>query len=214
MSILRLFLTQVWHKRRLVRRSLIVAVIAELTYDAVMKKYLLLLLIASVVAQADIYRIVDEYGNVIYSDQADNSAEKVELQEPSMYTPTPIPVEIKEVKVIDEQEELDVPDYKLTITSPVHDENIWGNAATTTINVDITPELNFERGDQLIFKLDGKQVGSPQSSTSFTLENLDRGSHIAVVTVVDKAGEIIRSSKSVLFHIHRRSQKVTNLPTN
>lgn len=180
-----------------------------------MKKYLILFLLVTISAQAEIYRLIDEHGNVIYSDKPDNSAEKIELKELSTYTPTPIPVEIKESEiVIDEQANLEVPDYKISITSPKHDENIWGNAGTISINVDISPELNSERGDQLLFKLDGKKVAAPQSSISFTLDSLDRGSHIALVSIIDKSGEIIRSSKSVLFHVHRRSQKAANLPAS
>ncbi|MBE9533202.1 MAG: DUF4124 domain-containing protein [Proteobacteria bacterium] len=206
--------TYIFNDNRYIPVTIQVAVIVELTYDVVMRKYLLLLLIVSAVAQADIYRIVDEFGNASYSDKADSRAEQIELEEPSIYTPTAVPIEIKEIDIIDEQTDIEVPDYKLIITSPKHDENIWGNAGTLIISVTITPELSAERGDQLIFKLDGKQLAPAQSATSFTVESLERGSHIALVTVVDKAGEVIRSSKSVLFHIHRNSKKAVQLPAN
>ena len=175
-----------------------------------MKKYLLLLLIVSIAAQANIYRITDEHGNVVYSDKADSSAEKIELEAPSTYTP----ISVKEIATIDELISIDVPGYALIITSPTHDESIWGNAGGITISVNITPELNPDRGDQLIFKLDGKQLGSAQLDTSFIVETLERGSHIALVMVVDKAGEVIRSSKSVLFHIHRNSNKAVQRSAN
>lgn len=168
-----------------------------------MRKYLFLLVLASVVAQADIYRIVDEHGNVSYSDKADSRAEQVELEEPSTYAPAPVQIDIKKSDAVNEQSSLDIPAYQLTITSPQHDESIWENAGTITVNVIITPELSTERGDQLIFKIDGNQIGLAQSSTSLIVENMERGSHIALVMVVDKSAKVIRQSKSVLFHIHR-----------
>ena len=134
-----------------------VAVIVKLTYYGAMKNYLILLLFVAVTTQADIYRLVDEQGNVSYSDQADSNAEQIELKGLSTYTPTPVPVEIEEIAPVIAEGK--IPDYQVVITSPTQDENIWGNTGTITVMVDISPELDTERGDQLLFKLDGHQVG-------------------------------------------------------
>jgi len=55
------------------------------------------------------------------------------------------------------------------------------------------------------FKLDGKKVGEPQTGLSYTFQNIERGSHILTVSVVNKKGKVIKASKSVLFHMHRNS---------
>ncbi|MDO7667409.1 MAG: hypothetical protein MUQ39_03380, partial [Pseudomonadota bacterium] len=99
--------------------------------------------------------------------------------------------------------EIAVPDYSLVITSPSQNETIRENAGNITINSSITPSVNTDRGDKLIFTLDGQLNSVAQDATSYTFTNVDRGSHIAVVSVVDKTGKVIKSSKSILFHLLR-----------
>lgn len=158
-------------------------------------------------AYAALYRSIDEYGNVSYSDMPSENAELIELKELSTYTPTPIPTKVDVITedIVELEQDLTPPNYKISIASPEQNESIWDGGGTVTIAVNISPALNSERADQIVFKLDGQRVGEPQSSTSFTLTNIDRGSHIVVASVVDKAGKVMKNSKSILFHIHRRS---------
>ncbi|NQY26881.1 MAG: DUF4124 domain-containing protein [Piscirickettsiaceae bacterium] len=169
-----------------------------------MKKYLILLLLISISAQADVYRIIDEYGNISYSDQESSHSEKVELNKPSTYTPPPIPVVIEDI-VDTTSDDNEAPNYQLMITSPSQNENIWGTEGNVTITVNISPALDTERGDTLLFKVDGKPVTDAQTVTSFSLINLDRGSHIALVSVIDKLGNVLKNSKSILFHVHKNT---------
>jgi hypothetical protein len=96
-----------------------------------------------------------------------------------------------------------VPNYTLVITSPSQNETIRENAGDISINSSVTPPVNTDRGDKLIFSLDGKLKSTAQGATSYTFTNVDRGSHIAVVSVVDKTGKVIKASKSILFQLQR-----------
>ncbi len=138
------------------------------------------------------------------------NAKLIELKELATYTPTPIPTKIDVITedIIElEQGLTPPPNYKISITSPEQNESIWDRGGTVIIAVNISPALNSERADLIVFKLDGQRVGEPQSRTSFTLTNIDRGSHIVVASVVDKVGKVMKNSKSIVFHIHihRRS---------
>ena len=74
-----------------------------------------------------------------------------------------------------------------------------------TISVDVAPELDVDRADQLTVKLDGQTLSEPQSSTSFILTNIERGTHTAQVSIVDKSSKTLQSSQIVTFHLQRHS---------
>jgi hypothetical protein len=168
----------------------------------IMKYYTLLLLLLSFAINADVYRTIDKQGNVSFSDTASDNAEKIELQPSYTYNPPEI-VDLADDEPSPDSVETAVPNYALVITSPSQNEALRENAGNITINSSITPELNIEREDKLIFSLDGQLKSEAQTASSYTFMNVDRGSHIAVVSVVDKTGKIIKSSKSLLFHVLR-----------
>jgi len=168
-----------------------------------MKYGLLLILLIGSIAQAQVYRTVDKDGNVVFTDVADDNAEEVIIDIAPSYTPPVIippltPEETAEDTVVV------IPKYQVSITSPAQNES-FQNPESITVTVNISPVLNAKRTDKLQFKLDGKPVGKASTLTSTTLAEIERGSHILVVSVVDKTGKVLKKSKSVLFHVHRRS---------
>lgn len=167
-----------------------------------MKYYTLLLLLIGLTVQADVYRSVDKQGNVVFSDTSTENAKKIELQESYTYSP-PVIIDLVDDKPSPMLVDMAVPNYTLMITSPGQNETLRENAGNVTINSMVTPELNTEREDKLIFSLDGQLKSEAQDAISYTFTNVDRGSHIAVVSVVDKTGKVIKASKSILFHLQR-----------
>ncbi len=155
-------------------------------------------------AQAEVYRWVDKSGNVIFSDQPHPDAELVDIDTSPTYSPVAIPEQTLTASEED-QEEFEVPNYQIDIVSPENDISIRDNAGTVTISVKVIPELDVEREDQLIIKLDGQTLGEPQFSTSFTLTNIERGTHTTQVAIVDKLNKTLKTSKAVTFHLQRYS---------
>jgi len=177
-------------------------------YHAPMKYGLLLLLLVGTMLQAQVYKSVDANGNVIFTDVPDDNAEEVIIDIAPSYTAPEIlpPITAEELSPEAEPqfEELAIPRYRVSISSPAQNEAIH-NPESVTVTAKVSPTLNVLRADKLVFKLDGKAIGTPQTGTESILTGLERGSHILLVSVVDKNGKVIKSSKSVLFHIHRRS---------
>jgi len=184
-------------------------------YDASMKYGLLLIILCGSIAQAQVYRTVDQNGNIIYSDVESDNAEEVIIDvTPSYTTPTLVApfsngAEDPTYEGDPAEENLEdkviaIPKYQVTITNPAQNES-FQNPESITVTANISPVLNVMRADKLVFKLDGKIMGAAQASTSITLTELERGSHILLVSIVDKTGKVIKKSKSVLFHVHRRS---------
>ena len=169
-----------------------------------MKYLTLALLFLATIAKADVYQTVDEYGNIMFTDNPDGKAKKIEVETTSTYSPVAIPQEQVELET-EQQDEFPVPNYRLNIASPAQNESFWSNDGTVNISVNVQPALSVERGDMLTFKLDGQSVGQPQSSPNFALSNLDRGSHIIVASIVDSDGNVLKNSRSTLFHLQRRS---------
>ena len=173
-----------------------------------MKYYLLSLILLSFALQAEIYRSVDKQGNVTFSDIPDTQAQRIELEALPTYKAPLIPATSEnnvEPQVDDVDDVIEQPTYQITIVSPEQNQSIWEGGGIFTVSASIRPELNADRADQVQFKLDGAAVGEPQTSLSYTFEGVERGSHILTVSVVDKKGKILKTSKSVLVHIHRNS---------
>jgi len=177
----------------------IVAQPAGLAYALLMKFHYLLLCCVVMTAQAEVYRLVDKNGNVIFSDQPHPDAEKIEIDTLPSYTPVAIPETLSE----EQQEGDEVPRYKVTILTPANDETVRNNAGLVNINANVTPPLDQDRNDQLTIKLDGQTLGEPSTSPNFTLSEVERGTHTVQVVVVDKDKKTIKSSKTITFHLQR-----------
>ena len=170
-----------------------------------MKYYFILLLCLTYTAQADVYRSIGADGKVIFSDvEADNS-QAVTIDIAPSYTAPNIPtVAVEDDIVVDEASELAIPSYKLSIVSPAQNETLQ-NPEIISVTASITPNLSNARADKLVFKLDGKPLDTDPNSLSTVITGIERGSHILVVSVTDKSGKVLKSSKSTLFHVQRHS---------
>ncbi len=170
-----------------------------------MKQYLFLLLFLATSASAAVYRTVDADGNVVFSDVEEDASEQVTIDIAPSYSPPTIPdVELDSEDKRSDDLNLTTPNYLISITSPLQNET-FQNPENIAVTAEINPKLSELRADKLLFKLDGKPVGASQTPLNTVLSGVERGSHILVVSVVDKSGKVLKTSKSVLFHVHRHS---------
>ncbi|NOQ81620.1 MAG: DUF4124 domain-containing protein [Methylophaga sp.] len=172
-----------------------------------MKYFLILILfLAATVNAAEVYRTIDKNGNVIFSDVEEDNSEEVVIDIAPSYAAPAVPALVLEDNKTDEKKgvEVDLPKYQISISSPAQNET-FQNPESITVTAVVIPELNGSRADKLLFKLDGKPIGEAQEEASITITELERGSHILVVAVVDKSGKVMKKSKSTLFHVHRAS---------
>ena len=170
----------------------------------IMKYYLFILLFVVFVAQAQIYRSVGADGSVVFSDIEEDNSEKVSIDIAPSYTAPEILLGVIEENLEAEKAIVVIPKYKLSISSP-RQNGTFQNPENIAVMVTISPELNATRDDKLIFKLDGKQIGSAQIPLNTVLTGVERGSHILLVSVIDKSGKVLKSSQSILFHVQRGS---------
>lgn len=164
-----------------------------------MDKMLLLIgcfLMGSVMA-ADVYMTVDENGNPIFTDQEVEGSKKIEVKEvitiPALKDTAPV------------KSNTDTPQKyysSLTLVNPKNDETYFKSEGALAINVSASPRLR--RGDTLVFFLDGEQIHQSRS-TSYSLSELDRGTHTIRVAIVNGNGDEVISSDSITFHLRQAS---------
>lgn len=149
-------------------------------------------------ASADVYRSVDESGNIIYSDKPSPDAEKIHIDEvQTIEAPDTDPFEYTPA---DSSAGTSI--YtKLAIVSPEDGATIRSNSGELTISSVSEPALDTAAGHQLVLVMDGNDVatGGPQ----FGLENVDRGTHSVSVAIKDENGAVVIQSNPVTFTIQR-----------
>ncbi|WP_298773306.1 DUF4124 domain-containing protein [uncultured Shewanella sp.] len=159
---------------------------------------LFLLLLLSSMANSTVYKWVDKDGQIHYTDKPVNNANPVEFKAntnnhvslppvPAISTNTPPPS--KPVQ------------YQLTITKPIEEETIRNNNGDLSVIVQIKPR--FPSTSRLQLHLDNQILGKPQTSTMFSLKNIDRGEHNIIIKLIDKNGKILASSLPRTFFLHR-----------
>lgn len=166
---------------------------------------LILSFLLSVSIQADIYKYIDEEGNVVFTDRPYPAAERIKTDKvQTIEAPAPRPAATQPVA----PEEADEPEKKgytkLEITSPKNDSSVRDNAGNILINVALAPALDAGAGDSLVLYMDGKMV-SAGPGTQFSLKNVDRGTHSISVAVVDKDTKELKRSSPVKFTLQRIS---------
>lgn len=93
----------------------------------------------------------------------------------------------------------------IAITSPKSQETIHDNTGKVPVKVAISNNGALAAGTVIRALLDGRPHGPPQDSTSFVLQNVDRGEHTLQVQLLDAAGNSVASSDSVTFYLWQAS---------
>ena len=164
----------------------------------------LLLLAMTHTANAEIYRWLNDNGEVVYSDQPNHSqAEKVTVSPASFYQ-APRDWATEDTTTVNEDDSNTIP-YNVQIMAPVNDESFWANNGNVQVNVAVDPVLNQQRGDKLVLMLDGQVVEELSSQTSIVLTNLPRGTHSLSAYIVAASGERVSEPYQISFHLHRAS---------
>lgn len=161
-------------------------------------------LIICAMAQAEIYKSTDSYGNITYTDRPEKNAKPVGVRSTNS-----IPaVEVQKIDQSDADPALanakGAVKYRFVrIIDPADDSGIEHGPGNFTVRASSKPKLAEDHALQLY--LDGEAYGKANSSGSFALRNIDRGTHTLTVSVVDAAGKALKRSKPITVHVFRPS---------
>ena len=176
-----------------------------LVYSKVMRiVFLFLLFILLSPVGAGVYKLVDENGKVTYSDHPQEGAEEIKIRSVISFKPVKTDASYKSNAGKSKQEDSYT---SIAITQPKLNETIRNNVGDVTVNISLQPGL--KAGDKLSLFMDGKVVMENLRQTLIMLKKVERGSHTLQTRVYDGDGNVIISSSSVIFHLHRHHLTIT-----
>lgn len=156
---------------------------------------LLLLLPLTLAAQEQIYRSVDDKGQPIFSDQADEHSQPVTLPPVNTVPPTSLS------QGVDQPTAESPADYVVSIRSPSNDQSFVNAGGSFSVVADIQPAS--ESGVMVQLLVDGAVYGEPQTGGVFEVSDLSRGSHTLEVDVIDEQGSLLGASDTITVHVHQ-----------
>lgn len=170
----------------------------------------LALLFASILANAQIYRTVDEQGNVVFTDQppTGSQAEEVQLRETNrVEAPATSTTDVSQTG--DGDSEAQGTPYNIAIIAPENETTIPMGPGDFSVSAMVRPTLGGAHQLQLL--LDGAPRGAPQKEASWALTNIDRGVHDISIAVIDREGNQVAVSSPTRVYVMRPS---LNNPVN
>lgn len=161
---------------------------------------LCLLLAASSVSLAQIYRYTDDNGNPVFTNDPPSGVEAtpVELPEPSTVEfKTPEQPEPLPQTASDAQEQ---PYDTVEVAGIPDEEALRANAGAFTVAARLDPPL--KKGHSLRFLLDGEPIAPAGPSTLVEARNVDRGEHSLQIEVLS-GRQVIQRSPVQTFTVQR-----------
>ena len=150
-------------------------------------------------AQAeDVYKSVDEDGNVIYTDVPTADGEKIQIKNVQPVKTAPV----ESTESSPDQEPQEKTYTKLEITSPKEGASIYDNSGIINISLRVIPALRAREGDKLILNMDGQQIDESKRN-QFNLSGIEPGKHSFVVVIINKDEKELKRSTPVTLTLYR-----------
>ena len=167
---------------------------------------LLGLLILSPSLADEIYKWVDNDGQMHFSDVPHVGATEVDIAPAQTFSTPSLAAASSSApaasKPADEPEALDY--ESMAITSPATEETIWNTGGEVTISVQLQPGL--QTGHQIRLYIDGKPLPNLRPNTSsLQVSDVVRGQHQIRAEVRDENGKVLINAKPSTFFYQQTS---------
>lgn len=150
----------------------------------------------------DIYKTVDEDGNVVYTDQKPSEdAEPVRL--PELTVVDPVEIGDPDAARSEEQEPPDSAGPPIQIVSPAAEETIWNTAYRLPVSVAVDGRIPSSA--QLVYLIDGEERMTTRAQ-SIELEEVFRGEHQLRVEMRNDQGDVLSQAGPVTFFMRQHSR--------
>uniref|UniRef100_UPI0040385E7D DUF4124 domain-containing protein n=1 Tax=Pseudomonas bambusae TaxID=3139142 RepID=UPI0040385E7D len=152
-------------------------------------------------AVAEVYTYIDAEGNRVFTDQPHKNAKKVDIAPSNQIRSAP-----KKPSQASSAKPKPGPLFHyqlLRILAPEPDSTIRDIQGNLIVTVTNDPEL--QPGHVYRLLLDGKVYGDAGRSPVFPLTNIDRGTHLLSIEIVDQYGRVAERTPNQPFHMMRIS---------
>lgn len=168
----------------------------------------LLLFFGNVLA-APVFKSEDDSGNPVFSDRAAESAEQIEVRDPSTFKSSLYSKRYKRVQpkrgdtsVVDENFKYQT----LAITSPEDGTAIRDNAGNLMLHFSVIPAI--KPGHKINLMMDGEVHSTLGGSGFVSLQNVDRGTHQFHLHVIrTKDGKVLQTGPITSITLLRYSRR-------
>lgn len=163
----------------------------------------LALLFSAASTSAQVYKHVDEHGNVTFSDEPRIGAESIQVAPVTTIT-LPKPVHSQPGRNSNQTRDMSPSALyqRIGFDAPSNEEAFHSGSGDVTFSVSSQPAL--ARSHKFEVSVNGQPIGQ-NAQGIFSLTNMDRGTHQASVAVVNSQGQIVQSGETITFTLHRPS---------
>ena len=169
-----------------------------------MNKSILLVLLCAffMMAEAKIYKQVDDQGRVSFSDAPSEGSTEVKLSKPQTVSIpqnkfiSPLHKKSKDhaFPAIDDNSQI-------SINQPKDKQTFQNSDGNITLTLALDPPLSNGRSIQLL--MDGNVLGEPQQRTTIPLTHVERGTHTLQAKLLNSDKVVIAASNTITFYVHR-----------
>ncbi|MEC7119596.1 MAG: DUF4124 domain-containing protein [Pseudomonadota bacterium] len=155
------------------------------------------LLVVAGTAAAEIYRSVDERGNVTFSDSPTKNSERVNLP-PLSIIPGMNPADIARAnRTQGNQNQATRPNrYQLSFVSPGAGQVL--HKPQDILEIAVKTDVPLANGDRMSLQINGRSLGEDASAAVAT-ESLDRGEHTVTARVIRDDGRVVGEQSVTVF---------------
>lgn len=166
-------------------------------------------------ARAEVYKVVDENGNVTYTDQAPGpDARPMVLRELSVISPQVAAPKAgteqaaeADAAVEGEQDVMSIRELRrayrdFRIVSPMQEQHVWGTGNEVTIAWGA--QYPLQPGMMVTIYVDG-QAQPPTTQSAISMGSMDRGEHQVYAELVDSQNRRIALAETVTFFVRQWS---------
>lgn len=166
--------------------------------------FLILLVFIPALASAAIYKKVDRNGEVTFTDIPQKGAVELDVPKAQVYNEEVRQENSLSPKTSEQNANELISDYQVRLLTPTNDEVVWpSDTGIGSLDVSIKVDPELKESNFIVYDIDGKPFYGPTRETSVNLQNIDRGTHILQVKIVNEQNKVLAETKPFTFHMKR-----------
>lgn len=168
-----------------------------------MRLLIVLLILITSNAAAEIFKTTNPDGSISYSDVETLGSKTIT---PPKLTTTPAVKASKETPIeAVAADEKALPYLTFSISTPADQSTIIGNNGNVKLSFSIEPALQRTFQHSITLLVNGQPIKTGLTNLTTQLDDLDRGAHTLTAKILSKDKKVLKATQGVTIHIKRHS---------